>query len=134
MEVKKFKAIIDEKGRITIPVDVLEEMELFVGDSLLIDYNKPTEIIEKCMLIETKNAEENMESYLCIPKEVLEECGIVADDCTIHIMCFDREVTITNESKMLSELPDVILKLCYSFGISNEDIAIALAEECCANG
>lgn len=135
MEDKVFKATINENGCISVPVTVLDEMQLLIGDTLSIRYLRPTETKERCMLIESKSMEEDdIESFLCIPKDVLEACNINADDGTAHIMCFDREITITNQSKMLSEVPSVVMNLCASLGISDEQIANALAEECCSHG
>lgn len=131
MEKKEFETTVDKNGCIAIPVAVLKEMNLEVGNHLKVNYNKPNEVIDYCFTIESKNSAEESDELFCLPKELLDECGIDITDGTAHILCFKDEITITNESKMLSEVPSIIMNLCLALGISKEQIANALAQECC---
>lgn len=130
MQEKKFEARINEQGCIEVPISVLNDLMLNLGDTLQLQYQKPTEAIEKCMLIESKGSEDSLDMFLCIPKIVLEDCGLSTDNNDIHILCFDKEITITTNEKIISEVPRAVLNICQKLGISERMLAKAVAEEC----
>lgn len=129
MEGKTFKAEIDQNGKIAIPINVFKDLHLTIGDTVAINYKASTEPIEDCLNMElVRNAEDIYDNYFCIPRELLESCDINTLDGTAHILCYDREITITNQSKMLEAVPKVIRDLCQSLNITDEQLANALAE------
>lgn len=122
-----FEALIEENGMISIPVDVLNDMGLKIGDELVISYSYPSESIERCMRIESSYHEEDEDTgYLCIPDATLKQCNMA--DKNLHMICFDEEITITTEDKLCEFIPEVLLQVFEKHGISKEEIAIGIAE------
>lgn len=126
MKKKTFEAVIDELGRISIPADVLNDMEVVLGDTLEISYPCPTEMIEKCMQVESTFHEEEEDGYLCIPHEILDQCGMT--NKKIHMICFQEEITITTSDKLCELVPEAILKIFEKHGITREEVAQGIAE------
>ena len=127
MKTKTFEAIVTDDGKIEIPVEALLDMELTAGDSLEISYPCPTEPIEKCLRVESSYHEEsNPDRYLCIPNELTEQCGMT--EKKIHMICFNEEITITTSDKLCELVPDAIMNIFVSHGISSEEVAKGIAE------
>lgn len=128
MKTKNFEVVIEENGTIQVPMEVLTEMHLAKGDSFVISYSCPTEAIEHCMRIESSYHEEkDSEGYLCIPEELLEQCGMA--DKKIHMICFHEEITITTSDKLCELVPEAILNIFKKHGISAEEVAQGIAEQ-----
>lgn len=127
MKTKIFEASIDDREMIQIPKSVLEEMGLKKGDSLEISYLVPTEAIERCMRIESSfHSEEEQDGYLCIPNELMEQCGML--NKKVHMICFDEEITITTSDKLCELVPEAIMQIFKKHGISQEEVAKGIAE------
>lgn len=127
MKQKTFEAVIDEKGSIEIPIGVLNDMGLILGDVLEISYPCPSEPIEKCMRIESAyHDEENDDGYFCIPNDYLVQCGM--EGKSLHMIGFDEEITITTSDKLCGLVPFAVMKIFESHGISKEEVAKSIAE------
>ena len=127
MKSKTFEAMINEDGKIEIPTEVLRNMGLQAGDQLVIRYPAISEPIEKCMQIESSYHEESdTEGYLCIPHELLDQCGM--SDKKIHMICFNEEITITTSDKLCELVPEAIMNIFKSHEISAEEVAQGIAE------
>lgn len=128
MKTKNFEAVIEENGMIQIPEEVLKDMLLVKGDSFIISYPCPTEAMEYCMRIESSlHEDEDSDGYLCIPKELLKQCGMV--DKKVHMICFNEEITITTSDKLCELVPEAIMQIFKKHGISAEEVAQGIAEQ-----
>lgn len=127
MKRKKFEAVLDENGRIALPLKVLQDMGLKIGDSIEFSYPCATESIEKCLRIEGYYAEEDiLTESLYIPFDILRQCRLTHN--SIHMFCCDEEIIIASSDKVCVAVPELILDVFKKFGISNEKIALGIAE------
>lgn len=127
MKRKIFEAVLDEYGRIALPVNVLQEMGLKIGDSLEFSYPCATESIEQCLRIEGYYAEEDMVGEsLYVPYEILRRCSL--NNKPMHMFCSDEKMVIVSSDKVCETIPRLIMDIFAKFEITNEQVASAIAE------
>lgn len=127
MKYKLFEARLNENGELAIPLKVLQEMGLTIGDTVEISYPSPTETIERCLRIEGYYAEDDtIADSLYIPNEILSDCGLT--DKPIHMLALDEEIIITSSDKICEVISKTIIDIFQKFGISKEQVALSIAE------
>ena len=128
MKKKTFEAAIQKGNRIEIPESALKDMELTAGDSMEISYPCATEAIERCIRVESTYHEDGSGEGLFIPETLIKESGM--DGRTMHVFCFDGEITITTADRLCEFIPTAILQVLNRYQIPLEEVAKAMAESC----
>lgn len=122
MKMIEFQSTVDEQGRLTVPVQLLHEMELAVGDTVklacIINSAGPKRSVFKEFVLTTGGAaalEDDGDTELTLPHALLEAADIPVDS-DLEIICTSGAVVIL-EADLLDSLPDDLRELFGELGI-----------------
>ena len=111
---KTFELVLQEDNKITLDQKMIKELELDVGDSLTVSYNKSA-LGDACFTVEPGAVDESDEEYYCIPMRILRQVGLDVE--IAHLIINDEEMTLTSTMNVVGSFPPELIEAMVEQGV-----------------
>lgn len=111
---KTIEVVLQEDNKIALDQKIIQELELEVGDSLTVSYNK-SRLGDACFTVEPGAIDESDEEYYCIPMRILNKVGLDVE--IAHLIVNDEEMTLTSTMNVVSTFPPELIEAMIEQGV-----------------
>ena len=128
MKPTEIEITVDESGRLSLPVELLNDISIIPGDTVKLAYTASGSVCgnDYKRFTLTSEKEDGDDSDLALPHDVLEAAEI-SEDADLDLICVKGAVVIT-AGDLLDGLPDELRRLFDELGIDPDTVRDIMRE------